>query len=442
VHQAGRVVAAYPQLARSSTEMRRALERLRIHEFSCSSNAGDLSFHRGERDDAMRHWKESFAIQCRAIEELYPGYRDEGTTDFISAFWTVAIGHIALLDAIVKLAHLGMLPNPRLRLHVDPERVANAPYLELLRPYIEFCRYPTDTPSEIKLVVVDQKLNLINTNDGLLFLYDACAKAERAWKAQERPALLSMPEDYRAIAQAALSSRGFDCEQWFVTMHVRGHRHRGDRQDITRNVTLHAYREAIREIRRRDGQVILLGERGTEVPDDIAELIVDYANAPFRDGRIDVYLCGACRFYVGTTSGISHVAGTFGVPALFTNVSPPFSRPWRAGDLWIPKLLWSESESRYLSLAEMMAPPTSLLDTRESQGKFGLRAVDNDSIDIRCAVEDMLDQLDTKQPDDEVARINDASIALLRRFERQGCPYDSRLSPAFAFRHQSELTLR
>jgi putative glycosyltransferase (TIGR04372 family) len=423
-------------------EWARTIVRLyRSQEISRYYSMGDYCFHQGFRAKAIRYWKKSVRIQDRAVEQLYPIELRNGYTDLASTYWTVAIGHIALMDCMVKLAKLRLLHNSKLRLFVHPQFIANRWYLDLFASHVEFVGYPKGGTQEIELELRDQKLNIIRTVRGALFLYDACALAEQQWRSRKHEPLLIVPHDYRKLAEERLEELGWAPSKWFVTLHVRGHRHRRDRLDITRNATLDHYEQAVDLINAAGGQVVLLGEQGVNVPQCLRDKLIDYGHSTVKDARIDVYLCGACRFFLGTSSGISHVPGTFGVPAVFANVSPPYSRPWREGDVWIPKQLSVEANSRLLTLQEMMTPPSSLLDTRESQSRHGLRAVDNTSEDIVDAVADMLDQLTVQNQPETLKRAEQLAGSVLAQFHRQDAPYMSRLSPRFAARYQQHLGL-
>jgi putative glycosyltransferase (TIGR04372 family) len=422
--------------------LRDSFEFHRHRQIFRAYDAGDLSFHRGLMSRAFRQWRHSLETQARAEQELFSDSRKAaGATELLSGFWTVAIGHIALLDSVVKLSRLGLLEKDKLRLYVQPKYVANQAYLGLLSPYVEFVDFPSDRREERRLALVDQKLNIIRTKRGPLFLYDACALAEREWAARGNAPLLTLPDSYWEFARSRLISIGWDPDKWFVTLHVRGPRHRSDRLDSTRNTTLDHYVGFVEMIHALGGQVVLLGERGVSVPEQCRAKLVDYANSQIRDGRIDVFLCGGCRFFLGTSSGISHVPGTFGVHAVFSNVSPVFSRPWREGDIWIPKRLWSDRHLRYLSLREMMSAPSCLLDTQESQAQHGLRAIDNDDEEITCAVNDMLDQLAGRPLAGELRYVEERSRKVLTQFDHSDGEYMSLLSPRFARRHKADLGL-
>lgn len=399
---------------------------------------GDAYFHEGNWRRALRKWVRSLHLQQKGALQLSTS-PERDHVDLTYVYWTVAIGHIALLDSMVKLAELGLLPSSQLRLFINREGVANSAYLKLFSEFIQIRDYPLDRDQQLRLRLREQRLNIIMTTLGPRFLYDACAMADIAWSAANRPPLLRLPAEFCEIAERSLLQLGWKRDHWFATLHVRGPRHRKDRPDITRNATLDNYTKAVDAVGQAGGQVVLLGEAGVKIPQALASRLVNYANSNRRNDVTDIFLCGACRFFIGTSSGVSHVPGTFGVPVLFTNVSPPFSRPWRPGDLWAPKLLWNDAESRYLTLLEMMTPPTNLLDTAARQRSHGLACVDNDEDDLALAVEDMLAEVLGRESPEHVQRAQRWVQNALRDIHHGEVPYGSRLSPRFAIHRAREL---
>ena len=141
------------------------------------------------------------------------------------------------------------------------------------------------------------------------------------------------------------------------------------------------------------GQVVLLGEPGTLIPVELIGEMIIYSDSFIRKKEIDIFLCACCKFFIGCSSGISHVPGLFNVNTLYLNLSPVFSRPWRNGDIWIPKKLKIKKNNTFLSFKKMTKLPYCLIDTKEGLSKQGLEIIDNTSTEIIEAVKDMFDQV-------------------------------------------------
>ena len=93
---------------------------------------------------------------------------------------------------------------------------------------------------------------------------------------------------------------------------------------------------------------------------------------------------------IGTQSGLSHVADTFGVPILYTNWVCWGTPPWYGNNVYLPKLLWDKGRQRPLTFAEIMQ---AKLGCCESADVFDARRIEpraNTPEDIEAGVLQML----------------------------------------------------
>lgn len=412
-------------------EKKRAICKISYHY-----GIGDIYYRNGNLKKAFEAWKQSLKCQQLASQKLYASNESRNVT-YLRSIWTINIGHIALLDYIIKLSLLGLLPKSQLRLYCFPDATANEYYLKKFSPFIQIESGSEESANQTELAITDQKLNMIATRRGPQFLYHACLLAEKGWMEAGHPPLLKLTPQEVQQGFETLEPCGLRPDKWFVTLHVRGHRYRNDDADNTRNTQLEHYNLAIQKIVEAGGQVVILGERGIPIPETIRPYIVDYANSSVSTPELDIFLCGACRFFLGTSSGISHVPGTFGVPTVFANLAPPYSRPWKAGDIWVPKLIWSQKLRRFLTLREMMQQPFNVLEFGENQKRNGIKAQDNAPEDIADAISDMLEGPNHPQRNDQALQdyVNSLDSS------NPPLPYLSRLSPRYAWRCRDVLEL-
>jgi putative glycosyltransferase (TIGR04372 family) len=163
-----------------------------------------------------------------------------------------------------------------------------------------------------------------------------------------------------------------------------------------RNCDIHRFLPALREIRSRGGWIVRLGDPSMRRLPKM-EGMIDYAHSSLRSDWMDVFLCAACRLFVGTSSGLCNVASVFGRPSCLANLAPLSTvLPYGAGDLGIPKLLYSEREQRYLSFAEAFAAPVSNFRFSELYREAGVRLEENSTDDIVLLLVEALDRLDGK----------------------------------------------
>jgi len=147
-----------------------------------------------------------------------------------------------------------------------------------------------------------------------------------------------------------LSKMGIDDKSWFVCFHCRDsafHSYAGD----FRNSDIKNYLDAAKYITSCGGFAVRMGQTVAEkLPDLNNPRIIDYASK-FRTDFGDIYLLAKCKFFLGSTAGLWVVPAIFNVPIAGANFII-FHTPFRKGDLFIPKKIWSIEEKRLLTLRE------------------------------------------------------------------------------------------
>lgn len=221
---------------------------------------------------------------------------------------------------------------------------------------------------------------------------EALLTAQAAWEKERRSPLLTLKDDDVRRGGAVLKSWGLPADAWFVCLHVREpgwfnegnnspHRHT-DADPMT-------YIPAVRAVTDHGGWVIRMGDRTmTRLPE--LDQFIDYAHNPGRSDEMDVFLAASCRFFLGSTSGLFGLPSVFGRPVALANFCPPSDRPWGSKDRFIPKLLWSGDEERFLSFREAMHPELRFQGHFEPFEERGLSFVDNDPDEIRLLALEML----------------------------------------------------
>ena len=161
------------------------------------------------------------------------------------------------------------------------------------------------------------------------------------------------------------------------------------------------------EIIRLGGWVIRMGEP-TMKPLARMEHVIDYAHSEIRADWMDLFCFSQCKFVLGTTSGATDIAKVFGVPAALTNFIPMGHGAYSVNDIWIPKLYWSNTEDRYLTIAEVMQSPMRRYGRTEMFAAAGLSWVNNSPEEILDLALEMIEQLEgnvVRTPrDDELQR--------------------------------------
>jgi putative glycosyltransferase (TIGR04372 family) len=360
-------------------------------------------------------------------------------TLFLSEDWVRNIGHMALIDFWVKMDRMGWRAWDRKVLLAPPKAVANAAYVDYYGTFFKLIR-AARVPNGIRHLTATfgpRVASLIALPDGSRrYFTEGMGLVQEAWEREGRGPLLELTDADLEFGRKALRAMGVPDGAWFVSLHARSsgfHKEGKGFHQSHRNAAVRDYLPAAREIARRGGWVIRLGDKSMEkLPPNPG--VIDYAHSPYKSPRMDLFLCGACRFYVGGASGLSHVPTTFGVPCVLTNwlsnALPVYSRR----DLFVLKLLRSVEEDRLLTFDEYLCPETRLLCYSGAElHNQGYEVVDNSPDELRDVVTEMMDQLDRPEADAGVDPLVAAFDALARGHGLAGF---SRVGRSFVAEHR------
>jgi putative glycosyltransferase (TIGR04372 family) len=246
--------------------------------------------------------------------------------------------------------------------------------------------------------------------------------------------LLRLPPEWHSRAPAKLRDLGVPEDGWHVCLHVRSsgfYAHHRERMSCL-NADIASYIPAIREIVARGGTVLRMGDPSMP-PLRKMRGVIDYAHSPQRIDWLDVYLCATARFFIGTSSGLGYVPALFDIPGVFTNWFPVGTRPWRARDMYIPKLHRERATGRVVPFSLSLAPPLGYVHVPRRLHAMGMELVDNTPEEITEIVLEMLQELEggvRVSPDNRAKAATFDEIATAT-----GCSGKSRPGAGFLNRH-------
>jgi putative glycosyltransferase (TIGR04372 family) len=339
------------------------------------------------KQQLQRHFAETFRL-------------DDANILYLPDDWVRNIGHMALLDFWVKMKHLGWRSWQHLLLLAPPKATANPAYLDHWRRHFTVITDPylIRALAPFASALGNRVASVLQLPDGQeKYFCEGMGVIQEQWEARGHKPLLELSQAERQRGREGLARLGVPEGAWFVCLHVRSagfHKEGEGLHQAHRNADIHSYLPAVRHIIARGGWVIRLGDKSME-PLPPLQGLIDYAHSPCKNSAMDVFLCGACRFFIGVASGLSHLPTTFGVPCVLTNwVSNAFP-VYSAKDLFIPKLTWSDAENRLLRFDEALEPEVRKLSYCGLKLlERDLRAVDNTPEEIMELVDEMFEVLD------------------------------------------------
>jgi putative glycosyltransferase (TIGR04372 family) len=177
----------------------------------------------------------------------------------------------------------------------------------------------------------------------------------------------------------------------FICLHVREggyYRWTEGPGKVVRNANIANYFESIANLAQRGYWVIRIGDK-TMTPLPKMPQVIDYALSDLKTPELDIYLIAHCEFYIGHNSGPWDVANLFGKPVMMPNMTDFFlGYPFKSNDMGIFKKIYSQTNSRPLTLEEMinvyLDPINSIFSNSD------LRFIENNSEEILELLDEFL----------------------------------------------------
>jgi len=377
-------------------------EKLQIKEEACLYLGVALLQGLGRLDDAVLWWREqrrlAAAIARHCLRQQY--FVHDPRNLYFDQFWSGHVGHTALLGIYVKRNLLEGQPYRTLTLLRMPKGNHGNPCLvDHWQEYFTLAESPADLPGSSgflrygsKYLYLDERLIGPET-----YFWQAYAEISREWEQAGGGALLELSKHEIQRGQQTLIAMGIPRGAWYVCLHVRSEGFKPMHEGLqhTLNADIKTYDLAIDAIVKRGGWVVRMGDPSMpKLP--ATKGVVDYAHSRHKTDWMDIFLCGTCRFYVGTSSGLAYVPNLFAVPGVFTNWFPTGTRPLNSSDIFIPKLHWYDEQNDFVPFAESLAPPLGHIHANPTLRTLRVSLKDNTREDLRDVVVEMLDRLEDK----------------------------------------------
>lgn len=341
-------------------------------------------------------WKKYLAVSTEADQLMQQLAReqsvDEAQVRFLGNGWTGPLGHISLLDTVIKLRELNLLSDERRILLYDSQYSSNSSLLKLFLPKI------LNIQSDVKLIEkFTQKFNslvdhvpIYRLKTKIVDQWSAIDIANQAWSKEHREPVVKLPDSIEARGMSILERWGLASDAWFVVIHVREGDHRAHAR--LQNAEISTYFPMINEIVNRGGWVIRMGSPlMTPLPE--MKNVVDYAHAVERVDWMDVFLWAKAKFSIATNSGGSEVPMCFGTPVIRTNYSSYGHCSFFDRSFMVPKLYKLKSQQLPMSLQHTLQTPIPWCESTVHEN-IDFEIIDNSPQDLIDAAVEMFSRFE------------------------------------------------
>jgi putative glycosyltransferase (TIGR04372 family) len=319
--------------------------------------------------------------------------------------WVIQFGHIGLLDSYIKMARLGMYPDANYVVLAPENKISNREYLDYWGQHFTIVH---DDDLVADLFPHQRKIGdnfmAYPGKDGTAEPWTrAAARAQITWSEQGRAPLLSISATDMQNGRDVLAALGMPVDAWYVGLHVREGSYYGESSggmSTHRNARIEDYFPAIKAITDRGGYVVRLGDASMRPLPEMPG-VLDYALGGQKSPQADIFFCATSRFIIGTTSGLTTAALSFGTPMLLVNCISNDWQLWSAETDFIVKPVRDIRGKRALSFAETYSQPVQgYLINALVMRRHGLEAIPNTPHEIESAVVYKMARLDGEFPSD------------------------------------------
>jgi putative glycosyltransferase (TIGR04372 family) len=327
--------------------------------------------------------------------EAHEGYQAAKPIRIVPYEWVTQIGHLGMLDALIKMSRLGMRPDVNWVLLAPDDKVVNQAFLDCWTKHFLIIR---DKALVAKLFpyqrACGEQFNCYVQDDGKVVDWsDAAAQAFVEWDKRQLGSLISASEEILQYGRAKLAAIGVPSDAWFVVLHARSSGFYGEGLGFIqkhRNAPLSSYLPAIDAIVKHGGWVLRMGDPSMPKLKAMPQ-VIDVAHSTQRSKKFDVFIWSQCRFFLGTTSGPTNAVVSFHTPTLLVNCVSNYAQSWNNRVMFVLKPFWSIQQRRFLNYRETFAPKlrASMFNAR-SMAAEGIYPRANTSEDILVATEEML----------------------------------------------------
>lgn len=260
--------------------------------------------------------------------------------------WATQIGHLGMLDILFRMRELGWWLEKPLTV-VRSNSVANLIFFRLFEGITKILVVEDGLADPVNAEVLSLQrwcglnFNVFRLPTGEVVPWqEAGALAISQWEQEGRghplrnvyDRIFGTSHDVAEAFRQAREEWGMKRDDWYVCLHVRDASHYFELDgtgQTHRNSPVDIYLDAIKFITDQGGWVIKLG--GPNSPRLPAiDRTIDYAFSDLKSDLLDIHLIRHAKAFIGTTSGLTNVAISFGIPTAVVNCITTDAQLWNS----------------------------------------------------------------------------------------------------------------
>lgn len=312
--------------------------------------------------------------------------------------WVTQIGHLGMLDVLLRMRDLGWWEGDAVVL-APRDKIANRAFLSLFerecRIFIPGVNVDEDVADELFSMQRSHGMafNAWKFPDGRVVPWQEagaaalCEFERRGLKLplrDEYDSRLSIDDALATHLQSLFKRWGMTDNDWYVCLHMRDPAFYGEASgqgQSHRNADVQSYIETVRHITGRGGWVIKLGGANSPKFPPMGR-VIDYAQSPDKREQMDIHLIRHARYFVGTTSGLTNVAISFGVPCALVNCITVDAQLWTSNVRFALKPVVDRNERSLTQREVTNAPWRWRLFGYDVMRRYGIVPRDNSPDEI------------------------------------------------------------
>jgi len=314
--------------------------------------------------------------------------------NYFESNYATAIGHISLMDMIIKGRKLNLLSPETFNIVIDENKIANSLYFNILKREAIKSGISFVTDCDNKMLEPDMEM-LLNNKGDYVTARKLYGEIEYKWKNNFGKPLISFAKsDFNYIrVEKLLKEKGIDISKPIVGFHFRIN---NDFLKSGRGSDFRKIESIIYYLTSHDLNVIRIGTERIFINDKFKRNnyfdLFEWNLSKEEFELVCLYVWSKSLFFIGNLSGGTMPPNTFGTPTFWFDVFPlAHVRLPGLKDYFIPKTIYSYELERNLTFSEMFTYPESQSENPFSLIENGYRLIDSSGLDIINGIKNMLD---------------------------------------------------